>query len=115
MYNSIDKIYWHKDLLEPFATWIHEWYCNEKYTPMAQVIVAFAWGVLLSPWSSGLFWLVILIIINWILYYIIAGKYPRHYNVFVRTGVMFSSIFGYILGRTLSCDLILMSGLENES
>ncbi|CAH6418998.1 Hypothetical protein HVR_LOCUS185 [uncultured virus] len=100
-------------LWQPFAKWLHWWFCNTKYTPMAQIIVAFVWGVLLSPWSSGLFFLTIFIIIYEILYYVFTHGDPRYYNLFVRTGVIYSSIFGYILGRTLSGDNVLQEGVPS--
>lgn len=98
-------------LWEPFAKWIQWWFCNQKYTPMAQIIVAFVWGVLLSPWSSGLFFLLLFIIVYEILYYVFTHGIPPYYNLFIRTGIIYSSIFGYILGRTLSGDTILEEGV----
>lgn len=97
-------------LVQPIASWLHAWFCNANYTPMAQVIVALSWGILLSPWSSGLFFLIIFIILYELFYYIFTKGDPLYYNLFVRTGVIFASIFGYILGRTLSCDEILADG-----
>ena len=99
------------DILEPFASWLQWWFCNDTHTAMAQVILALVWGILLSPWSSGLFFLVIFIIFYEILYYIFTKGNPRYYNVFVRTGVIHASIFGYILGRTVSGDNILNEGV----
>jgi len=98
---------------QPYADWIYWWFCNEKYTPMAQVLIALIWGVLLSPWASGLFFLFFFIIVYEILYYIFTRGDPKYYNVFVRVGVIYASIFGYILGRTLSGDEILYEGVPN--
>lgn len=98
--------------LTPVSQFICSWFCNDKYTPMAQVIVALTWGIILSPWSSGLIFLVASIIIYEIVYYIFTrGRFP-YYNVFVRTGAMMASILGYIIGRTLSQDDILMTGMD---
>lgn len=90
---------------------IHSWFCNDKYTPMAQVVIAFAYGVLLSPWSSGLFILIMTIIIYEILLYIFTHGDPRYFNLFVRTGVICASICGYLIGRTASGDEILYEGV----
>ena len=98
---------------QPYANWIHSWFCNEKYTPMAQVLIALVWGVLLSPWASGLFFLFFFIIFYEILYYVFTRGDPIYYNLFVRVGVIYSSIFGYILGRTLSGDNILHEGVPD--
>jgi hypothetical protein len=78
---------------------------------MAQVVIAFAYGVLLSPWSSGLFILIITIILYEILLYIFTHGDPRYFNVFVRTGVISASILGYLIGRTASGDEILYEGV----
>lgn len=112
-------------------TWINTWFQNEKYTPMAQVIVAFVFGILLSPFSSGLFFLTVFIVVYEILYYLFInpltvvpyGGYddplgqnnynPRCYNIFVRVSVMIASILGFIVGRTLSGDNILQEGVPN--
>lgn len=98
-------------LIEPLASWLHWWFCNDNYTPMAQVIVALVWGILLSPWSSGLFFLITFIILYEILYYVFTKGDPQYYNVFVRTGVICASTFGYILGRTVSGVNILTEGV----
>lgn len=97
--------------IRPYTNIFRWWFCNEKFTPMAQILVSLVWGVLLSPWSSGLFFLVIFIIIYEILYYIFTRGNPLYYNIFTRTGVIYCSIFGYILGRTLSGDNILEEGI----
>lgn len=97
----------------PYADWIRRWFCNDKYTPMAQLITALVWGVLLSPWGSGLFFLFVFIIIYEILYYVFTKGNPVYYNVFVRVGVIYASIFGYIVGRTLSGDEILYEGVPD--
>jgi hypothetical protein len=108
-----DTGYEYIELVEPFATWIHNWFCNDKYTPMAQIIVSTSWGILLSPFSSGLFFLLVFIIFYEILYYIFTKGDPKYYNSFVRVGVICGSIFGYIVGRTLSGDEILEEGVPN--
>ncbi len=95
----------------PIATCLNCWFCNDKYTPMAQVIVAFAYGVILSPWASGLFILIITIIIYETLLYIFTHGRVPYYNLFVRTGVICASIAGYIIGRTVSGDEILQDGI----
>lgn len=97
---------------QPWTDWLHSFFCNPKCTPMTQIIMSFAWGVLLSPWSSGLFFLFIFTIIYEILYYIFTQGDPRYYNTEVRAGVICASILGYIVGRTLSGDNILEEGIS---
>ena len=101
------------DCWQPYANWIRWWFCNDKATPMAQLLISLVWGVLLSPWASGLFFLLVFIIVYEILYYVFTKGDPRYYNVFVRVGVIYASVFGYILGRTLSGDDILYEGVPD--
>jgi hypothetical protein len=98
--------------LDPISQFFCDWFCNDKYTPMAQVIVALTWGILLAPWSSGLIFLVISIIFYEFFYYLFTRGRPPYYNLFVRTGCIMASILGYIIGRTLSQDDILMTGMD---
>lgn len=87
------------------------WFKNEKYTPMAQIIVSFAYGVVLSPWGSGLFFLVVSLIFYELFYAVCTGCDPRYYNPYTRTGVIYASILGWIVGRTLSGDPVLKEGV----
>jgi hypothetical protein len=102
------------DVMEPFAGWLHRIFCNDKTTPMFQVITAFAFGVILSPWSSGLFFLVIFIIIYEIFLYIFTHGDERYWDSFTRCGVICASLLGFIVGRTLSGDEILVPGVPGE-
>lgn len=103
------------NLWQPWANFITSWFCNDNYTPMAQVLISLFLGILLSPWASGLFFLTVFIIIYELLYYIFTHGNPRYYNLFVRTGVIYASIFGYILGRTLTIpdDQLLNEGVPD--
>jgi len=86
-------------------------YCNKKITPMCALIMAIVFGVILSPWSSGLWFLAVFTILNEILYYIFSSNTDCAYILFDRTGIIFGYIFGYILGRTLSCDNVTKKGV----
>lgn len=83
---------------------------NPNYTPMAQVFVSLIFGLLLSPWSYGLFFLIIFLIVYEFLYYL----YSPYHNLFVRTGVIMSCLLGFIIGRTLSQDEIILIGINNN-
>lgn len=109
----MDSFYEPDKCIQPLSDWLHFWFCNEKYTGMAQVIVSIVWGILLSPWSSGLFALVVFIIIYEMMYYIFTHGDEKYYDIFIRTSCIFASIFGFLLGRTLSCDNILYEGVPN--
>lgn len=94
-------------------TIMNKFFQNEKNTAMVQVITSFAFGILLSPWGSGLFFLIVYIIIYEILYYIFTKGDPIFYSVFVRTGVIYASILGFIVGRTLSGCNVLYEGVPD--
>ena len=86
---------------------------SDKYSPVAQTIFSFTIGVLISPWSSGLFFLIVFIIVYDILLYIFCHGHPRYYDVFTRAGVILGSILGWIIGRTISGDEILKPGVPD--
>lgn len=100
-------------LWQPCASWLNKWFCNDKNTPMAQVIIAVTFGVILSPFASGLFFLVIFTVLGEILYYMFTKGDPRYYNVFTRAGVIYGGIFGYIVGRSLSNCEVLVEGVPS--
>jgi len=76
-------------LWEPFATWLHNWFRNEKKNSNGSTFLGLTFGILISPWSQGLFFLAIFIIVYEIFYYIFTKGDPRYYNVFVRAGVIY--------------------------
>lgn len=92
-------------------TVLQRWFCNDKNTPMVQIITSVVFGMFLAPWASGLFFLVVFIMIYEILVYLFTHGEPPYYNLFVRVAVICASIFGYILGRTISGDEILCPGV----
>lgn len=85
-------------------------YCDMN-TPIAQIFVSFAMGVLFSPWSYGLFWLTIWLIVFEFGCYIMTGKmrddtrmvdYPDGlYYAWVRLGVLCAAYSGYIVGMVV--------------
>jgi hypothetical protein len=101
---------------EPFATWITWYFCNEDRTAMAQLVSAMVFGILLSPWSGGLFFLVAFIIVYELAYYVFAKGDPRYYDVETRPCVIAGSLFGYILGKTLMSteDNMMYSGFVED-
>jgi hypothetical protein len=81
--------------------YMNEYFNNINVTEFFQVVVAFTIGVVLSPWNNGLLLFIIYLIINEIIYYIgTGGKYP-FWTLEGRIAVAFSSIFGFIVGRSV--------------
>jgi hypothetical protein len=102
MYNSFEN-----NILSPMREYCIDYYCDDRYTPLFQIITSFVCGLIISPWSFGLIFLIYLIIFQEILCYLFTRTNKIYYNIFVRTGVIYSYILGFIVGRTLSCDSIL--------
>ena len=102
MYNCFEN-----NILRPMKDCCVEYYCDNRYTPLFQIITSFVCGLIISPWSFGLIFLIYLIIFQEILCYLFTRTNKIYYNIFIRTGVIYSYILGFIIGRTLSCDCIL--------
>jgi hypothetical protein len=77
-----------------------EYYCTEHAQNLsASVIISFAYGVALSPWSSGIFWLIVTIILFEIIGYIL-GRH-KCWDIIWRAGVIAAAILGWVTGRVL--------------
>ena len=102
MYNILEY-----HLLKPLNDLCINYYCDNKCSPIYQVIVSFFWGLLFAPWTYGLLFLIYFIVYQELLVYLFTRTKTNYYNIFIRTGVIYSYILGFIIGRTLSCDCIL--------
>lgn len=91
-------------------TIINKFFNNDNSTRMYQILFSLCYGILISPWSGGLVFLIFWTLIYELLIYIFTKGNPRYYNVFTRTGVIYSYFLGYIIGRTLLGDDILWEG-----
>lgn len=87
------------------------YFCNSKATPVYCIICALVWGIILSPWSRGIFWLIASIIIYEILLYIFTKGDPKYWNLQTRTGCIFASVLGFIIGRTSFNQKVLEEGV----
>lgn len=75
---------------------------NSQYPVLAQIFIAFAIGVALSPYSSGITYVLAYLIIYEILVYAVThGKKP-YWNWYDRAAIAASYLLGWILGRTLA-------------
>lgn len=96
-------------------TWLSDYFNNIAYTPAMQVVVAFAYGILLGPLASGLFLLIVSLFFYEWLYYILTRGQPDMWQLETRVGVIMSSILGYIIGRTIVKAEVLKEGVPNVS
>jgi len=74
---------------------------NLNYTELAQLIVSFCLGVLLAPWSLGALFYIIFLIIYEIFCGCISRLKEPYWRLEMRVGIVFSSLFGFIVGRIL--------------
>lgn len=96
---------------------MREWLCSKDNTRMAQVIISLSLGILMSPISNGLFYLLLFIIIYEIVLWIVC-PYDRTngspWELLTRAAVIMASILGFIIGR-LVCNLnILHTGTPDK-
>lgn len=93
-------------IFRPLTDFFYYWFNCPSYTLMAQVILSFCYGLLLGPLASGIW------ILTWtnIIYEFFAFCFTRQYIVFVRAAVICASMLGWIVGRTLSQDEVMVHG-----
>lgn len=76
----------------------------DGYTSLFQIILAFSVGVIFSPYSSGIFYLIVFILIFEIVYtYQNGATYNSVDEAFLRGGLILAAILGWLLGRTAVC------------
>lgn len=74
-------------------------YIAGEFTSLSQMIVSFAFGVLLSPLSFGLLWYLLFIFTYEILYF--CTTHHEYWNFYTRAAVIITAIFGWIVGRSV--------------
>ena len=77
-----------------------EWVSPLGYTPLAQVIVSFVLGLLLSYWSVALVIVLLFLIVYDLAFYLVIANYDYgRWYLLARAGVIFAYIAGWIIGR----------------
>jgi len=94
-------------------TFLTKYFQSEHATPMYQVIFAVTVGILLSPWSSGLFFLIVFTLIYEIVFYLFTFGKPEYWQLETRLAVIYGYFFGWIVGRSLCNQEILTAGVPN--
>lgn len=95
-------------------TFLTRYFQNKDATPMYQVFFSLTIGILLSPWSSGLFFLVIFSILYEIVYYLFTFGKPEYWQLQTRTAVLYGYFAGWIIGRTATGQEILTPGVPGS-
>ena len=75
MYNSFEN-----NILSPMREYCIDYYCDDRYTPLFQIITSFVCGLIISPWSFGLIFLIYLIIFQEILCYLFTRTNKIYYK-----------------------------------
>ena len=79
----------------------HKYFQNDSYTPVVQIIISFALGVLLAPLSYGFIYFIIFTIIYELIYYHgTKGEFP-YWSTSSRFYINFVYIGAWWLGRLL--------------
>ena len=72
--------------------------------PLFQFLLAFSIGLILSPLSFGVIFLIIFIII-WEIYFICVCGGPKNWPVFERGAIIGAIVLGFVIGRIIIGDL----------
>lgn len=78
------------------------WFCSPRYSPIGQSITSFTTGLLFSPWSSGIFYLLITVFIYEFFYYAFTKGEAPYYILYDRCAIICAAFLGYICGRSLA-------------
>lgn len=81
---------------------LKEFISTESYTKEYQLIGSLCLGILFGPYSWGLFYLLLFIIIYELIIFILTKGNPKYWNHEVRAGIIMASIFGWLIGRELT-------------
>lgn len=87
-------------MIDPY---LENYFSNTKSTPLFQFIVAFSFGILFSPFSKGLIYTILTILIMEILTFM----YCNTWSVLNRILIIIGSLSGYAIGRFISGNPIL--------
>lgn len=81
--------------------WITAYFVNPDYTELVQLVVAFAFGVIFSPFSYGpLFFIIWLVLYEFAYAYYTNTECP-YWRLFFRVALIMASILGWLIGRTV--------------
>ena len=80
---------------------IKKWIVNDNATLLYQLVVSATAGIIFSPWSYGLVYYIIFIIVWEILYGLCHYYSSNEWSPFERLGIIFAGFLGWIVGRYL--------------
>lgn len=77
----------------------YRYFNNPRSSALLSIIVSFTFGLIFSPWNQGLLYFIIfLILYEGFIFYVTRYDWSQQ-RLFVRTGIICTSILGFIVGR----------------
>lgn len=77
------------------------WFLSTNRSVLAQIIFGFTLGVLLSPWDTGLFFLIVYRLLYELAFYFYLFRFPDQWFMIERIVIFCASFLGYVIGRSL--------------
>lgn len=75
---------------------------NKRYPVFAQIIIGFAFGVALSPWSTGILFVLGFFLVYELLIYTVTDGEEPYWNWLDRGAIVSAYLLGWIAGRYLA-------------
>lgn len=83
------------------SEYARRYFCNDSYTEFNQMIVGFALGLLFGPFSKGIaYFLLFLLIYEIVLFYYTQDMTPK-WRMEARIAIGVGSLLGWMIGRWL--------------
>jgi hypothetical protein len=78
-----------------------QFFTNPSCPAIGKYVIAFVGGFVFAPWSWGLVYFLIFLLLYEIFIYYLCRKYSQCWDKEVRLGIIVFSVLGFILGRIL--------------
>lgn len=87
---------------------------RDSYPVAAQLVVGFFIGVLLSPYSTGIVYVIAFFVVYELLIYVITEGKPPYWNFYDRLGIVCAYLLGWVSGRALNGSVDIFAQFPNE-
>lgn len=96
-------------------TFLNKFYKNKKSTFLFNLVISFGLGIIFSPITNGIFFLIALSLISEILCYIFTKGDENYWNPIHKPFILFSYILGWYIGKFLTTpkDTIIVDGIPS--
>ena len=88
-----------EETLESVNQYAQNYFRNCDYTPLMQLILAFALGVIFAPYSYGFAFFFVFLVVYEFFYATFTNLQDPFWSPFLRISVVAVSLFGWIIGR----------------